>query len=538
MHDAQPFASRFTSLLLAVGLLLLAGAALMANAAPASAAVQPQIVGGEGHVCVLTDAGAVKCWGSNTRGVVGNGNAVPQYAPVDVLGLQSGVTQIASSRETNCALITDGTVRCWGANDAGEIASGASDASDHATPVAVGGLAGVTQVAANYNGFCARLSDATVKCWGGNTFGQVGPGAGGNPQPSAVTVTGLTGVAKLSGGLFHACAQMIDASVKCWGRNAKGELGQGTTDALAHPTPVSVPALSGVTQLRGTDATCAQVADSSLRCWGDNSMGQMGIGSYSLFGQSTPVAPSGVAGEFTLAGQHGAMCVLYAAGSLTCWGTNDSKQLGTGNADSVLAPFATPFGSDLRAVIAGPTGATMCFMRRGGGVECLGNNNTGQLGIGVTGAPVAASAAVPGLDLVTEVYPPGSGAVLAVPKKPRADKRKRYIKVKGTLTVTPSPLVSPAEACTGKALVSTKLVTRKRTRKHKAKSKTYKTSPPVAVQGASCQASFTLKLPVKYASGKRIKLQGSFPGNASLAATAAPALKYKLPKIKKKSARR
>src|SRR5262249_16263395 len=148
----------------------------------------------------------------------------------------------------SCARMADGTVKCWGANGLGELGDGTT--TDRALPTTVPGLAGVAQLALGGQHSCARLDDGTVKCWGGNFSGELGDGTTtAKSKPTAVP--GLTGVAKLAlggsaGVSAHSCALMNDGTVKCWGYNGHGQLGDGTL--VAKKVPTTVPGLGGVAE--------------------------------------------------------------------------------------------------------------------------------------------------------------------------------------------------------------------------------------------------------------------------------------------------
>jgi len=131
------------------------------------------------HTCVMTTVGGVKCWGSNTEGQLGDGTTENRSAPVNVVGLGSGVAAIAAGGLHTCALTTGESVQCWGFNFNGQVGDG-TDANIRTTAVDVSGLgSGVTAIAANglFTGHtCAVMTDGGLSCWGDNRFGQLGDG--------------------------------------------------------------------------------------------------------------------------------------------------------------------------------------------------------------------------------------------------------------------------------------------------------------------------------------------------------------------------
>jgi alpha-tubulin suppressor-like RCC1 family protein len=214
---------------------------------------------GNYHSCAVIAAGAVKCWGMNLTGQLGDGlTAVGTPTPVQVQGL-TGVTQLALGRDHTCGLITDGTVKCWGSNNQVQLGL-ASTVISRFTPTTVPNVTGAIQITAGYQQTCALLTNGTVTCWG--LFGT---------YSTPTTVAGLTGVTQIAGGDYHFCAIVVNGAVKCWGANNYGQLGNGTTSAtgVIIDPPVSVSQLTGALGIAaGSIHTCALLAAGAVSCWG------------------------------------------------------------------------------------------------------------------------------------------------------------------------------------------------------------------------------------------------------------------------------
>lgn len=218
------------------------------------------------HTCALTSAGGVKCWGYNSFGGLGNGETSESPLPVDVRGLASGVSAIATGYEHSCALTTRGGVKCWGSGNGSALGNGSTAAS--LTPVDVLGLtSGATAIAAGPDHACAATTRNGIKCWGGNY---------GNSPVDVGRVPG--DITALAAGAGHSCALTGDGGVVCWGSNHFGHLGNGSRTESATPVDVSGLA-SGVTAIdAGFDHTCALTELGEVNCWGDNWTGQLGDG--------------------------------------------------------------------------------------------------------------------------------------------------------------------------------------------------------------------------------------------------------------------
>ncbi len=316
------------------------------------------------------------------------------------------VGDVATGAEFSCALLGSGQVRCWGYGALGQLGNGGT--ADSPVPVVVsnaggtGPLTGATQLTSGTNHSCVLVSGGQVRCWGDNDQGQLGDGTT-TPRSRPVTVTNdagtgpLTGVAAVSAGEQHTCALKSNGQVRCWGDNSTGQLGDGTTTDRLRPVTVSNPngtgALTDMTQVSaGGFFSCAEKSNSQLRCWGSNFFGQLGDGTTT--NRTRPVSVSNTTGANNLqnvkkvsAGRWHA-CVVLDNGQARCWGDNEDGQLGDGTTTDRTRPVSVSNatgGNALQNVGRISAGAWhTCARLTSGQARCWGSNTFGALGDGTT----------------------------------------------------------------------------------------------------------------------------------------------------------
>jgi alpha-tubulin suppressor-like RCC1 family protein len=337
------------------------------------------IAAGRDFTCAVTTAGRIYCWGNNNHGQLGNGTRINSSLPVAVEGI-SDAASVAAGWGHACALTAAGAVMCWGYNEHGELGNGKN--IDQVRPVTASGMdAGNLAVAAGEYHTCAVTGSNGLKCWGRNTYGQLGDWTKDDSSVPVVSPFFGGGVAAVTAGFGHTCVQTTEGWAKCWGNNAYGQMG------FAKGTDIHLPAedvvgLSGrVLELSAAgNLTCALTAGGGVQCWGDNRYGQLGDGSVQKRYQPVPVV--GLAAEVeTLAVGWNHACVVAAGGELRCWGWNFYGQLGDGTTANRPTPTRVAFLTDGVRDIAAGWGHT-CVATVTGWVKCWGLNGSGQLGDG------------------------------------------------------------------------------------------------------------------------------------------------------------
>lgn len=335
--------------------------------------IQSLDVGGN-HACAVISGGKVDCWGRNDYGQLGNGTTVNSNVPFPVTGITNAMGVSAGFRHS-CVVTTLGTVKCWGDNGQGELGDGTTTSSN--IPVDVAGVTGATQITAGTDFTCARLVNNTAKCWGTDSGGMLGNGSGGS-STTPVQVQGLTNAIDISAGQWGTCAVISDATVKCWGDNTRGALGNGSASANSQ-VPVTVSGVSGAASVGvGWSFACARLTSGSVRCWGSNVAGQLGNGTTT--DSNVAVAVIGLTDATSLSVATSHACVTRNAGTAACWGTNGSSQLGNGTRVSSSVFTAVSGLTDAVATSGGINGS--CALTSLQMAQCWGGGIYGQLGDG------------------------------------------------------------------------------------------------------------------------------------------------------------
>lgn len=399
---------------------------------------------GSSSPCALLADGGVTCWGFNSSGQLGVGDTVSTGGLPGQMGAAlrrvdfgAGLTavELAAGAAHTCAVLSDGSVTCWGANGEGELGLGntvsrgsiAGQMGANLQLVTFGTGRKALSIAAGDKHTCAILDDHSVKCWGLNDFGQLGLGdtvsRGDNTNEMGdslpIVALGVARTAKaIAVGGRVSCAVLDNNTAKCWGQNGKGQLGQGDTSNRGDNTnelgdalpPIAFGALRSVQALvvapgnvspAGTSHVCALLDNSSVKCFGSNNAGQLGLGDTANRGDGPnemgDMLPSVALGSLVTASKLGSSgvsstCVVLSNAATKCWGLNSSGELGLGDtanrggAPGEMGDFlpATLLPAGVETLSRGGSGASTCAVLTTSQVVCWGSNVFGQLGVGST----------------------------------------------------------------------------------------------------------------------------------------------------------
>ena len=277
------------------------------------------LTAGNDHNCARLDDDSVQCWGLNDNGQLGDGTTTQSDTPVAVSGI-STAKAVAAGAAHSCALLSSGGVVCWGLNSNGQLGNGGPTQSN--TPVAVSGIptnatppVSAIAIAAGGAHSCALLSDSTIECWGLNDHGQLGNNSTANQFVIPVIVSGIHTATAIAAGVGYSCALLSNGTVQCWGLNANGQLGNGDTTDSRIPVAVSGFISPAVAIASGGSHSCALLSSGKINCWGLNANGQLGNGSTA--NSSTPVNVSGINDAASIAGGNGHSCARISSGTST-----------------------------------------------------------------------------------------------------------------------------------------------------------------------------------------------------------------------------
>ena len=369
-----------------------------------------------GFTCARRRIGDLRCWGYGGDGRLGYASVesvgddeTPGSVAAPALGLGRAVAAVAAGAFHACALLDDGTVRCWGFGSDGRLGYGNTrsvgddESPESAGPVDLGRGRTATAISAGGAHTCALLDDGGVRCWGFGDDGRLGLGnrdsVGDDEAPGSVAPVSLGQKATaISTGANDSCAILQDGSVRCWGLGSNGQLGYGNSTTIGQSA--TAPADAGPVSLgagrtakaisAGSGHTCALLDDGSVRCWGFGGNGRLGYGNTRSIGDNElpssvdPVNLGRPATAVSAGDSHS--CAILDDGTVRCWGFARDGRLGSGNAndigdDEVPAAVApVDLGVGRRAVAISAGGRHTCTLLDDATIRCWGSAAHGRLG--------------------------------------------------------------------------------------------------------------------------------------------------------------
>jgi alpha-tubulin suppressor-like RCC1 family protein len=304
--------------------------------------------------------------------------------------------QVDSGEEHSCAILADGSLKCWGSGGSGRLGDGSTTSRSRPNAVQLDSDTQIKQVSAGGSHTCAVTTEARVLCWGeedteqlglGETFGQ------DQKAPAEVMLSWNQNAVMVKAGYRHTCMLDDSGSIWCWGYNHNGELGQGSTNPTrsAKPLHVDLPLGRFATSIDIPDSgshSCALLDDGTVWCWGRNNYGNFGLGSTSQSDETRPVQvhlPSQKKAVMVAVSYKNG-CALMTDNTLWCWGENGNGAVGdgtwsdTGTPVEVNVGFYTPIVSMSIGDYNGA--ASVCTHHEDGTLNCWGENSQGQVGDG------------------------------------------------------------------------------------------------------------------------------------------------------------
>lgn len=304
------------------------------------------VAAGDNVACGLNAQGKAYCWGDNSFGQVGNGRATPGTSalPSAVTGpLTSAATfsKIAAGTNHVCALTAASVAYCWGADAAFQLGNGDGLRVNSSTPIPVGGGTSFSAIAAGRAHTCAiRSGDGVAMCWGDNARGQLGRGTFGDSLDAPAPVLGGVAFSQISAKGDFTCALSTTGSIYCWGDDRRGQTGQAPDSLGMTTTPAAIAGAGFATLSAGWSHACALTGAGGAMCWGDNTFGQLGNGTWNSNLNTVPTAVAGLTFSAISAGSR-STCAVATDGAY-CWGSSVYGATGSQvQALKVLTPSKT-----------------------------------------------------------------------------------------------------------------------------------------------------------------------------------------------------
>ncbi len=363
------------------------GGGATAGGGGGTAIVPVSVSAGSKHSCATFSDGTARCWGRNDFGQLGDGTLDDLLFPSKLV---TGITAAEKTEAGNdafftswswhsCVLLMTGLVQCWGRNSSGQLGNGTE--TDSNLPVDVSDIVDVRDVAPGLIHTCAALVNGTARCWGSAQDGRLGNGATTGIQNAPVPVLGVEfdSIRTIGAGRSHSCGMATSGSVYCWGFGVNGQLGWGQNNSS--DTAVKVTSMNTAKELTvGNSHNCVRLSTGQGQCWGSNNTGQLGNGNNDS--QNTPANIALLAVVLQISAGLDHTCAVGGDKLAYCWGLNDFGQLGNGTFGNTNKPGVVSGLSNVAAVSASMYHS--CALLEDHRVFCWGLNDFGQLGIGNT----------------------------------------------------------------------------------------------------------------------------------------------------------
>ena len=346
---------------------------------------------GSYNACSPDETGSLWCWGSGASYSFGDGTYDNRPAPAKVAMPQDArVSSVGSGWSAlHSCVISTGRVFCWGHNMDGQ--TGQTEVTAVPTPRQVPWLVGqAVSVTPMRTATCAVMDTASVVCWGASTNFLLGRSGVSGSKIAPTTIPGLSNVRKVVGGSHHACALKHDGKVECWGTNAHGQLGLGTLVDSATPQKVlnlNLPVLDVATS---QSATCAVLADGSVKCWGSNMAYQLGDSPDSGLRRTTPGTSVPVGAKaLAITAYTSGFCSLLEDATVRCWGQYPHVSNGRGVFNNWHTPSEVPGFTGMLSISMGGSFPVLCGSNFDGDVKCIGSSAQYLMGNGTTDTTVS-----------------------------------------------------------------------------------------------------------------------------------------------------
>ena len=362
------------------------------------------ISAGDSHTCAVSSTGEGWCWGNNSSGQLGDGTTTKKLSPVSVANPagETGWDALSAGYQHTCGVTIRGTAYCWGDNTHGQLGDATTTA--RLVPTQVQNVIIWATMVAGVRHTCGLDTAGTAYCWGDNSSYALGDGTTERrTSPNGVQTNGLAGSAftHIAVGKYHTCAKLASSISYCWGYNAAGQLGDGTTVSRSSPVAVSgnltlSPIATGSEHSCGISSTASP---SFMVCWGGNSSGQ--VGNSTTASQTSPARVSGDRNWKSVISSENTTCAIDKTDTGYCWGSGGYGQIGDGTTQNRLAPTAILTSIKWAQLSAG--GFHTCGITVTGKAYCWGSNAAGQIGDGTTAATQPLPVIIPADPVISSI---------------------------------------------------------------------------------------------------------------------------------------